>query len=157
MLDPKLLRTDLDAVKEALARRGFELDITTIQTVEASRKALQTKTQQLQNERNTRSKSIGKAKARGVDIQPLLAEVSQLGEQLKQAESELAELQNRMNTISLGIPNLLDDTVPVGADESANVVVLRSGEPREFDFDIKDHVECRKRVLFSETARVHRL
>ena len=141
MLDPKLLRTDLDAVKEALARRGFELDTAAIKSLEEARKTLQTKTQQLQNERNTRSKSIGKAKAQGEDIQPLLAEVSQLGDELKQAENDLTELQNQINTITLGIPNLLDDTVPVGADESANVVVLRSGEPREFDFEIKDHVD----------------
>ena len=141
MLDPKLLRTDLEAVKEALARRGFELDTAAIQSLEDARKMLQTKTQQLQNERNTRSKSIGKAKAQGEDIQPLLAEVSQLGDELKQGETDLAELQNQINTITLGIPNLLDDTVPVGADESANVVVLRSGEPREFDFEVKDHVD----------------
>ncbi len=141
MLDPKLLRTDLDAVKEALARRGFELDTAAIQSLEDARKMLQTKTQQLQNERNTRSKSIGKAKAQGEDIQPLLAEVSQLGDELKQAEIDLTELQSQINTITLGIPNLLDDTVPVGADESANVVVLRSGEPRKFDFEVKDHVD----------------
>lgn len=141
MLDPKLLRTDLEAVKEALARRGFELDTAAIQSLEDARKMLQTKTQQLQNERNTRSKSIGKAKAQGEDIQPLLAEVSQLGDELKQGETDLVELQNQINTITLGIPNLLDDTVPVGADESANVVVLRSGEPREFDFEVKDHVD----------------
>ncbi len=141
MLDPKLLRTDLEAVKEVLARRGFELDTAAIQSLEEARKTLQTKTQQLQNERNTRSKSIGKAKVQGEDIQPLLAAVSQLGDELKQAETDLTELQNQINTISLGIPNLLDDTVPVGADESANVVVLRSGEPRKFDFEVKDHVD----------------
>lgn len=141
MLDPKLLRTDLDAVKEALARRGFELDTAAIQSLEDERKMLQTKTQQLQNERNTRSKSIGKAKAQGEDIQPLLAEVNQLGDELKHAEIDLTELQSQINTITLGIPNLLDDTVPVGADESANVVVLRSGEPRKFDFEVKDHVD----------------
>ena len=174
MLDPKLLRTDLDVVKEALARRGFELDTAAIQSLEETRKELQTKTQQLQNERNTRSKSIGKAKAQGEDIQPLLMEVSQLGDRLKQAEIELAELQNQINTIALGIPNLLDDTVPVGADESANVVVLRSDEPREFDFDIRDHVDLgtpnqwldfeaaakitgsRFVVMHSEMARLHR-
>jgi len=141
MLDPKLLRNDLDAVKEALARRGFELDTAAIQSLEEARKTLQTKTQQLQNDRNIRSKSIGKAKAQGEDIQPLLAEVSQLGDELKQAESELTELQNEINTITLGIPNLLDDTVPVGTDESANVVVLSWGEPRKFDFEVKDHVD----------------
>jgi seryl-tRNA synthetase len=141
MLDPKLLRSDLEAVKDALARRGFELDTVAIQSLEASRKTLQTQTQQLQNERNTRSKSIGKAKAQGEDIQPLLAEVGQLGDKLKQAETELAELQHKLNAITLAIPNLLDDTVPIGADESENVIVLRWGEPREFDFEIKDHVD----------------
>ena len=141
MLDPKLLRSDLEAVKDALARRGFELDTAAIQSLEVSRKTLQTQTQQLQNERNTRSKSIGKAKAQGEDIQPLLAEVGQLGDKLKQAETELAELQHKLNAITLAIPNLLDDTVPIGADESENVIVLRWGEPREFDFEIKDHVD----------------
>jgi seryl-tRNA synthetase len=174
MLDPKLLRTDLEAVKEALARRGFELDTAAIQSLEEARKTLQTKTQQLQNDRNTRSKSIGNAKAQGEDIQPLLAEVSQLGDELKQAESELTELQNEINTITLGIPNLLDDTVPVGTDESANVVVLTWGEPREFDFEVKDHVDLgvpkqwldfesaakitgsRFVVMHGEMARLHR-
>jgi seryl-tRNA synthetase len=141
MLDPKLLRSDLDAVKDALARRGFELDTIAIQSLEASRKTLQTQTQQLQNERNTYSKSIGKAKAQGQDIQPLLVEVSQLGDKLKEAETELTKLQHKLNAITLEIPNLLDDTVPVGTDESENVVVLRWGKPREFDFNIKDHVD----------------
>ena len=174
MLDPKLLRNDLDAVKEALARRGFELDTAAIQSLEEARKTLQTQTQQLQSDRNTRSKSIGKAKARGDDIQPLLAAVSQLGDELKQAESELTELQNEINIVSLGIPNLLDDTVPVGTDESANVVVLTWGEPREFDFEVKDHVDLgvpkqwldfesaakitgsRFVVMHGEMARLHR-
>ena len=174
MLDPKLLRTDLEAVKEALARRGFELDTAAIQSLEEARKTLQTQTQQLQNDRNTRSKSIGKAKAQGDDIQPLLAAVSQLGDELKQAESELTELQNEINIVSLGIPNLLDDTVPVGTDESANVVVLTWGEPREFDFEVKDHVDLgvpkqwldfesaakitgsRFVVMHGEMARLHR-
>jgi seryl-tRNA synthetase len=174
MLDPKLLRTDLEAVKEALARRGFELDTAAIQSLEEARKTLQTQTQQLQNDRNTRSKSIGKAKAQGDDIQPLLAAVSQLGDELKQAESELTELQNEINIVSLGIPNLLDDTVPVGTDESANVVVLTWGEPRKFDFEVKDHVDLgvpkqwldfesaakitgsRFVVMHGEMARLHR-
>ena len=174
MLDPKLLRNDLDAVKEALARRGFELDTAAIQSLEEARKTLQTQTQQLQSDRNTRSKSIGKAKAQGDDIQPLLAAVSQLGDELKQAESELTELQNEINIVSLGIPNLLDDTVPVGTDESANVVVLTWGEPREFDFEVKDHVDLgvpkqwldfesaakitgsRFVVMHGEMARLHR-
>jgi len=174
MLDPKLLRNDLDAVKEALARRGFELDTAAIQSLEEARKTLQTQTQQLQNDRNTRSKSIGKAKAQGDDIQPLTAAVSQLGDELKQAESELTELQNEINIVSLGIPNLLDDTVPVGTDESANVVVLTWGEPREFDFEVKDHVDLgvpkqwldfesaakitgsRFVVMHGEMARLHR-
>ena len=141
MLDPKLLRSDLAAVKDALARRGFDLDTAAIQSLEASRKTLQTQTQQLQNERNIRSKSIGKAKAQGEDIQPLLAQVGQLGDKLKQTETELAALQQKLNAITLGIPNLLDDTVPAGMDESENVVVLRWGEPREFDFEIRDHVD----------------
>lgn len=141
MLDPKRLRTELDAVAAQLARRGFTLDVETLRRLEEQRKALQTETQILQNERNTRSKSIGQAKARGEDIQPLLAEVAVIGDRLKQAEQDLARLQAELDAIVMGIPNLLDASVPDGKDENSNVELRRWGEPRVFAFEPKDHVD----------------
>ncbi len=141
MLDPKLLRQDLDGVAAQLARRGYSLDTATLSALETQRKALQVETQQLQNTRNTRSKSIGQAKARGEDISPLLAEVSELGDRLKRKEAELAELQARLDAILMGIPNLLDEDVPDGADENDNAELRRVGEPPAFDFEPKDHVD----------------
>lgn len=146
MLDPKLLRTDLEVVSQALGKRAFELDSTAIQVLEEERKTLQVATQNLQNERNKRSKSIGQAKAAGEDIQPLLDEVGKLGDELKQAESRLSELQTAMESILLGIPNLLDDAVPEGRTEDDNIEVSRWGTPREFDFDPKDHVDLGERL-----------
>ncbi|HHJ19758.1 MAG TPA: serine--tRNA ligase [Gammaproteobacteria bacterium] len=141
MLDPKLLRTELDAVSQALSKRKFSLDIATLSALEEKRKALQVDTQRLQNERNTRSKSIGKAKAQGEDIQPLLAEVGQLGDDLKAVEVALSELQAEIKTIAMGIPNLLDDSVPEGDDEVDNVELRRWGTPTDFDFKPRDHVD----------------
>ncbi|HRJ53671.1 MAG TPA: serine--tRNA ligase [Candidatus Thiothrix moscowensis] len=141
MLDPKRLRTELEEVAAQLARRGFALDVEKIRALEERRKNLQVATQTLQNERNTRSKSIGHAKARGEDIQPLLAEVASLGDSLKAAEQELAGLQAEVDAIALGIPNLLDASVPDGADENSNVEIRRWGEPTAFDFTPKDHVD----------------
>ena len=141
MLDIKRLRNDLDAVAAQLKRRGFELDVAQFQALEDKRKSLQAKTQELQNERNTRSKSIGQAKAKGEDIQPLLAEVADLGDRLKAAETELATLQGEIEQIVKGIPNLLHDSVPAGHSEADNVEISRWGEPPEFDFEPKDHVD----------------
>lgn len=141
MLDPKRLRTELDEVAAQLARRGFVLDVASIRALEERRKALQIDTQNLQNERNSRSKHIGQAKAKGEDIQPLLAEVATLGDSLKAKEQELADLQAQLDAIAMGIPNILDASVPDGADESANVEIRRWGEPRVFDFAPKDHVD----------------
>ena len=141
MLDPRLIRNDLESVAQNLARRGFDLDTGKLEALESKRKALQVKTQELQNERNKRSKMIGQAKARGEDIQPLLEEVGQLGEQLKQSEAELAALQEQLEEILIGLPNLLDDSVPEGADEDSNVEVSRWGEPPAFDFEPRDHVD----------------
>ncbi len=141
MLDPKRLRTELDEVAAQLARRGFALDVEKIRALEERRKTLQIDTQTLQNERNSRSKSIGQAKARGEDIQPLLAEVANLGERLKAGEQELASLQAELEGIAMGIPNLLDASVPDGADENANVELRRWGTPAAFDFEPKDHVD----------------
>jgi seryl-tRNA synthetase len=141
MLDPRLLRTDLELVAEQLARRGLTLDKVRFETLESERKGLQIEVQELQNQRNTRSKSIGKAKASGEDIQPLLAEVSDLGDRLKAAESRLAEIQDEVSAISLSLPNLPDASVPDGRDETSNREERRWGGPPVFDFTPKDHVD----------------
>ncbi len=140
MLDPNLLRTEPDAVAEKLARRGFKLDVETLRSLEERRKVLQVKTENLQAERNSRSKSIGQAKARGEDIEPLRLQVNQLGEELDAAKAELDSLLSEIRDISLTLPNIPDDCVPLGKDDSENVEVSRWGEPRKFDFEIRDHV-----------------
>ena len=141
MLDPKCLRTDIDTTAERLASRGFTLDVDAFNKMEEKRKSLQIKTQDLQNERNVRSKSIGKAKAQGEDIAPLLAEVGKLGDELDAAKSELQVVLEEITSFTQGIPNLPDPSVPAGKDEEDNVEVSRWGSPREFDFEIKDHVD----------------
>ncbi|MFT6284183.1 MAG: seryl-tRNA synthetase [Arenicella sp.] len=141
MLDPKCLRGDIQQTAEKLKRRGFELDVDSFIELEEKRKSLQIKTQELQNERNVRSKSIGKAKASGEDIQPLLAEVGKLGDELDSAKADLSLLLEEIAVKSQTIPNLPDDSVPQGEDENGNVEISRWGTPREFDFDIKDHVD----------------
>jgi seryl-tRNA synthetase len=141
MLDPKCLRGDIEQTAERLAARGFELDVATFNSLEEKRKTLQSRTQDLQNERNVRSKSIGKAKAQGEDIAPLLAEVGKLGDELDAAKAELSVLLDEINEFSQGIPNLPDASVPFGKNEEDNVEISRWGTPRTFDFDVKDHVE----------------
>ena len=141
MLDAKQLRTDTDNIATQLAKRGFILDTDSLNALEEQRKAIQVKTQDLQNERNTRSKSIGQAKARGEDIAPLLAAVSQLGNDLDAAKAEQDEVLEKINDIASAIPNLLHESVPEGKDEDDNVEVKRWGTPREFDFEVKDHVD----------------
>lgn len=140
MLDPNLLRNELDAVAEKLARRGFKLDVDTLRQQEERRKVLQVETESLQAERNSRSKSIGAAKARGEDIEPLRLEVNELGEKLDAAKSELDQLLNDIRDLALSIPNMPDDSVPVGRDENDNLEVSRWGEPRTYDFEVRDHV-----------------
>jgi len=140
MLDPNLLRTEPDAVAEKLARRGFKLDVDKLRALEERRKVLQVDTENLQAERNSRSKSIGQAKARGEDIEPLRLEVNKLGEELDAAKAELETLLAEIRDIALTLPNLPDDCVPLGKDDSENVEVSRWGEPRKFDFDVRDHV-----------------
>ena len=141
MLDPKLFRTQLAETAELLARRGFTVDVATIEALESERKTIQTRTQELQSERNKSSKAIGKAKAAGEDIQPLLDAVASLGGQLKEAEARLGEIQDELNTILMGIPNIPDESTPSGDGEDDNVELRKWGEPREFDFDPKDHVD----------------
>jgi seryl-tRNA synthetase len=141
MLDPKLIRTDLSLVAAQLKRRGVDLDVQTIESLESRRKEYQVHTEQLQSERNAKSKSIGKAKAAGEDIQPLLDEVAGLGESLDRTKAELGEIQDQLDAILLGIPNLPHESVPDGKDESDNVEIRRWGEPRQFDFEPRDHVD----------------
>ncbi|HSC84761.1 MAG TPA: serine--tRNA ligase, partial [Pseudomonas sp.] len=140
MLDSKLVRTQLQEIADRLATRGFQLDVARFEALEAQRKAVQTRTEQLQNERNTRSKSIGQAKQRGEDIAPLLAEVDKMGSDLEEGKRELETIQTELDNLLLNIPNLPDASVPVGADEDGNVEVSRWGTPRSFDFPIQDHV-----------------
>jgi seryl-tRNA synthetase len=141
MLDPKLFRTDINSLASRLLARGFELDITAYNLLEERRKALQVKTQELQNERNVRSKSIGKAKAKGEDISPLLAQVSQLGTDLGEAKSELDKVVSSINVFYQETPNLPDPEVPIGKDENDNVEIAKWGQPRAFEFEVKDHVD----------------
>ncbi len=174
MLDPHLLRSDPAALAAQLARRGYSLDVATLERLEGERKSLQIRTQELQNLRNTRSKAIGMAKAKGEDVAPLLAEVAGLGDELKASEARLDAIRGELEAIALVIPNLPDPAVPDGADESANVEQHRWGTPRSFDFAVKDHVELGARdgwldaesaaklsgarftVLRGDLARLHR-
>ncbi|MEW8040935.1 MAG: serine--tRNA ligase, partial [Candidatus Thiodiazotropha endolucinida] len=141
MLDPRLLRNNLEQVAQQLERRGYQLNVEQISTLEAQRKQLQVASQELQNQRNSRSKSIGKAKAAGEEIEPLLAEVAQLGDQLKASQEALSKVQDTLSDITLGIPNLPHESIPDGKDEEDNREERRWGEPRDFDFEPKDHVD----------------
>lgn len=141
MLDAKFLRKELKETAEKLRTRGFQLDTDKLESLENIRKGLQIKTQDLQNERTTRSKAIGKAKAAGEDIEPLKAEVGKLGSELDAAKKELDVLLSEIHTISQSVPNIPDASVPVGKDETENLEIAKWGTPREFDFEIKDHVD----------------
>lgn len=141
MLDSRLVRTQPQEIAQQLATRGFELDVAALEQLETQRKEVQMRTEQLQSERNSSAKSIGQAKARGEDIAPLLAAVEQLGGELDTAKQQLAEIQAGLDDILLGVPNIPHESVPVGADEDGNVEVRRWGEPADFDFEVKDHVE----------------
>ncbi|KRA48273.1 serine--tRNA ligase [Pseudoxanthomonas sp. Root630] len=178
MLDPVLLRTQPAELAELAQRlkesRGFDLDVSRIADLEASRKQIQKRTEELQNLRNTRSKAIGQAKAKGEDVAALMAEVAGFGDELKASEVKLDEIRAEIEAIALGIPNLPHASVPVGSDEAGNVEQHRWGTPRAFDFDVKDHVELGARhgwldadtaaklsgarftVLRGQLARLHR-
>jgi len=174
MLDPALLRGQLDSVAERLKTRGYDLDKTAIEALEAQRKAAQVETQELQNLRNTRSKAIGMAKGKGEDTSALMAEVAGIGDKLKANEQKLAAIQTELARITLGLPNLADGSVPFGSDETQNREIHRWGTPQTFDFAVKDHVELGARhgwldgeiaaklsgarftVLRGDLARLHR-
>ena len=145
MLDPALLRAHLADTAARLKTRGYELDVASIESLEADRKRLATETQELQAQRNARSKVIGQAKAKGEDVAPIMAEVAGIGDKLKANEAALADVQQKLAMIALGIPNLPHESTPVGKDETGNVEVSRWGTPRAFDFAVKDHVELGER------------
>ena len=141
MLDPKLLRSDIESTAKKLARRGFALDTAALVSLEEKRKRVQVATQQLQAERNAKSKTIGMAKGKGEDTSALMKEVADIGAALKQAETELEQIQNKLTEIALDIPNLPHVSVPDGKNENDNTEVRRWGEPRKLDFKAKDHAD----------------
>lgn len=141
MLDPKLLRENLQEVAERLATRGYKLDVDTFSALEKQRRELQIATQELQNQRNVSSKKIGEAKAKGQDITPLREEVNQLGEKLKNTETEFELIQHKMQDFCARIPNLPHTSVPVGKSEADNSVIRTHGTPKSFSFTPKDHVD----------------
>ncbi|HYW93936.1 MAG TPA: serine--tRNA ligase [Gammaproteobacteria bacterium] len=157
MLDPRRLRNELDDVAARLRRRGFELDVNAFRRLERTRRQVQVETEELRNERNVRSREIGKAKAAGHDIQPLIDRVSSLGERLEAAEARLEEARAELEELLLGIPNVPHESVPDGADEDANVELRRWGEPPRFDFEPRDHVDlgtARQRMDFERAGRI---
>ncbi|MFO7858228.1 MAG: serine--tRNA ligase [Ectothiorhodospiraceae bacterium] len=157
MLDPKRLRSEINEIAEAVGRRGFTLDVATFNRLEERRKTLQTETQRLQAERNERSRTIGQAKARGEDIEPLKAEVTTLGDRLKAAETELHTLQTELDEFLMGIPNPPHPDVPTGEDEDDNDEVRQWGERPAFDFTPRDHVDLGAQndwMNFESAARV---
>jgi seryl-tRNA synthetase len=141
MLDPKLLRNQPEAVRQNLERRGFVFDVDAYLALEEKRKGVQIRAEELRNERNVKSKSIGQAKAVGDDAQALLAEVQSLGDDLKAADSDLDTVQSSLRDLQLGLPNMLDDSVPPGRDESDNLELRTWGTPASFSFEVRDHVD----------------
>ena len=154
MLDPHLLRNELETCAQKLATRGFTLDIATLKSLEQQRKELQIDTQHLQSERNSQSKLIGQAKAKGEDVSAILEAVSKIGEQLKEADEKLKRVQQQIEDIVLTIPNIPDDSVPVGKDENDNREERKWGTPKTFDFEVLDHVDIGEKIggLDFETA-----
>jgi seryl-tRNA synthetase len=157
MLDPRLFRTELDYVVEQLNRRGFPFPKDVYLALENRRKAIQIKTQELQNERNSRSKQIGQAKAQGEDTQPLMEQVQHLGDELKAVETELGQIQAELDALLNVVPNILDASVPDGKTEASNIEISCWGEQPKFDFTPKDHVDLgaqRKLIDFELGAKI---
>jgi seryl-tRNA synthetase len=146
VLDPRFLRTETEAVAANLARRGFELDVAALKALDERRKTAQLEVDRLRNERKEHAKSVGKAKAGGADIAPLLKAAEALGGQLEAREKELDAVQAELDRLQLGIPNLLHASVPEGRDETANLEIRRWGEPPQFDFEPRDHVALGERL-----------
>ena len=174
MIDPKLLRSDPDAVARNLARRGFTLDVEALKALEEKRKPFQVESDRIRSERNANAKAVGMAKGRGEDMAPLIAKGEKLTQELTAAEEGLTAVQAELEQWQLGLPNLLHDSVPEGRDETANVEVRRWGEPRRFTFKPLDHIQvgeglggldfeaaarisgARFVVMKSQVARLHR-
>ena len=173
MLSKKQLRNDIEAVAEALKIRNFSFNIKALSELENKRKKNQVETQELQNLRNIQSKSIGKAKAAGEDIQPLLDGVADLGDKLDSAKAELQTILAQIDDIALSMPNIPHESVPMGSSEQDNVEVSNWGTPGEYDFEVKDHVDlgemhgldfetaakisgARFSVMTGKIARLHR-
>ena len=157
MIDPKLLRSDPDAVARNLARRGFKLDVEALKALEEQRKPFQVEADRLRAERNANAKAVGMAKGKGQDVAPLIARGEQLTQDLAKAEENLVAVQTELEQWQLGLPNLLHESVPDGADESCNVEVRRWGEPRSFTFKPRDHIEVGERLGgldFEAAARI---
>ena len=152
MLDPKYLRAELDSVASNLSKRGHVLDVSSYKQLETRRKALHMETERYRSERNKQSKTIGQAKAKGEDIEPLKAEVDELGERLKDLEGDLKSVTRELRDVELGLPNLLHDSVPDGSSEEDNLEVRTWGEPREFSFTPKDHVDLGSSLMDFEAA-----
>jgi seryl-tRNA synthetase len=140
MLDPKLVRTQTNEIASKLALKKYQFDTALFTSLEEQRKSIQTQTEELQSERNTRSKSIGKAKSAGEDIAPLIAEMDSIGEKLESAKTELRVVQDKLNDFMAGMPNIPDEEVPAGESEDENVEVLKWGQPGQFSFEVKDHI-----------------
>jgi seryl-tRNA synthetase len=141
MIDIQLLRKDIDSVAARLAARKFQLDVATFNALEAERKQIQTRTEELQGKRNALSKQIGMLKGKGEDTSAVMTEVAGIGDELKASAERLDVVQVKLSEFMLAIPNLPNESVPVGQDESANVEVRKVGTPRAFDFEVKDHVD----------------
>ncbi len=173
MIDIQLLRKDIDAVAARLAQRKFQLDVAAFNALESERKAIQTRTEELQAKRNTLSKQIGILKGKGEDASAVMAEVGGIGDELKSSADQLEVVQARLAEFMLAIPNIPHESVPAGNDETGNVEVRKVGTPRQFDFDVKDHVDlgaplgldfdigaklsgARFTVMKSGIARLHR-
>ena len=154
MLDPKLVRSNLAEVSAKLAKKKYQLDVDLFTSLEEKRREIQTQTEELQSQRNTRSKGIGKAKAAGDDIAPLIAEMDEIGNKLETAKAELKLVQDDMSAFFAGMPNIPDDDVPEGSTEDENIEVRKWGSPTEFDFDVLDHIALgeKKKLLDFETA-----
>ncbi|WP_432259455.1 serine--tRNA ligase [Cupriavidus sp. TMH.W2] len=146
MLDIQLFRKDIDAVAQRLATRGYQLDVAAFQALEAERKQLQTQTEELQARRNSLSKQIGMLKGKGEDASAVMAEVGGIGDTLKASAARLDEIQAHLSELMLSIPNLPHESVPVGNDETQNVEVRRVGTPRQFDFEVRDHVDVGEKL-----------